>query len=56
MNIITQYRMTVYLSKELAHEWGAYKETHPEQSFNGLILQLLKERLCVTAAPTSIIR
>jgi hypothetical protein len=48
--------MTVYLTEELAQAWHSYKAAHPEQSFNGLILQLLKEQLCVIDAPTSTTR
>ncbi len=47
-----QYRKTLYLPESVLQQWEAYSVTHPEQSFNGLIVHLLKEHLCVNDVQT----
>jgi len=56
MKATTHYRMTVYLTQEMAKQWDVYKEEHPDHSFNSVMVKLLEEYLCATVAPTSTIR
>lgn len=51
-----QYRKMIYLPEDVHGQWERYKQANPEQSFNGLVIRLLTEALCVTAAPTSTTR
>ena len=47
-----QYRMSLVLPQEIAKAWELYKEANPQQSFNGLVNDLLKEHLCASDAKT----
>lgn len=55
-----RYSHTVQLPEELEQAWKAYQTQRQEpESFNAFVIRLIAqemELLCVTAAPTSIIR
>lgn len=50
-----QYRKMIYLPEDVSQRWDVYHEAHPSQSFNSLVIRLLKEHLCAHAAMTSTI-
>ena len=51
MNPTIQNRRMTYLPEDVNDGWEAYKEAHPEQSYNGLVVTLLREYLaCVPGA------
>lgn len=53
---LVQYRKMLYFNADLNEQWEQYKVEHPQQSFNGLMIRLLREHLCANAAPISTTR
>lgn len=47
---------SVAMPKDLEEQWAKYKAAHPSQSFNGLVIALLREALCATNASISTTR
>lgn len=50
-----RYQHTVILTEELELAWRQQAKSLPSLSFNAFIADLMKEALCVSAAPTSTI-
>ena len=51
-----KFQHTIQLTEELELAWRLKQAQEPDVSFNGFICTIMKEALCVTAAPTLTIR
>jgi hypothetical protein len=50
-----KYQHTIQLPAELEELWLSYQSQHPEETFNGFVVKIIRQEMdlqCVTAAPT----